>query len=216
MPSTSAGSLLPCCRAGAAPRCSKATTWSGGRPVSAPTRSRCRTIAACSAPSRAPTSWSRRPPVTPLAASSASGSSKRTARPGNQSACISAPSIIPRPSSCRTAASSRRTTRSVTDRPRFRERGRRTSGLQTGRSTLDLFGDCFALLNFTDQPTQALEIAAAQRGVPLKVHRIEHAEARALYGKALVLVRPDGHVAWRGDDEPEEPLALIDRVRGAA
>ncbi len=88
--------------------------------------------------------------------------------------------------------------------------------LQTGRSTLDLFGDCFALLNFTDQPTQALEIAAAQRGVPLKVHRIEHAEARALYGKALVLVRPDGHAAWRGDDEPEEPLALIDRARGAA
>ena len=87
---------------------------------------------------------------------------------------------------------------------------------QTGRSTLDLFGDCFALLNFTDQPTQALEIAAAQRGVPLKVHRIQHAEARALYGKALVLVRPDGHVAWRGDGEPEEPLALIDRARGAA
>jgi hypothetical protein len=30
-----------------------------------------------------------------------------------------------------------------------------------------------------------------------------------------VLVRPDGHVAWRGDAEPLHPGALIDTVRGA-
>jgi hypothetical protein len=30
-----------------------------------------------------------------------------------------------------------------------------------------------------------------------------------------VLVRPDGHVAWRGDDLPDDPLGLVDRVRGA-
>jgi hypothetical protein len=30
-----------------------------------------------------------------------------------------------------------------------------------------------------------------------------------------VLVRPDGHVAWRSDDPPGDPLALADRVRGA-
>jgi hypothetical protein len=30
-----------------------------------------------------------------------------------------------------------------------------------------------------------------------------------------VLVRPDGHVAWRGDDAPADPLAVIDLVRGA-
>jgi len=32
----------------------------------------------------------------------------------------------------------------------------------------------------------------------------------------LVLSRPDQHVAWRGDRSPADPLALIDRVRGAA
>ena len=31
-----------------------------------------------------------------------------------------------------------------------------------------------------------------------------------------VLVRPDGHVAWRGDRIPEDALCVIDVVRGAA
>jgi hypothetical protein len=30
-----------------------------------------------------------------------------------------------------------------------------------------------------------------------------------------VLVRPDGHVAWRSDTMPDDPLAVVDRVRGA-
>jgi hypothetical protein len=29
------------------------------------------------------------------------------------------------------------------------------------------------------------------------------------------LVRPDGHVAWRADAEPQEARAVIDVVRGA-
>ena len=86
--------------------------------------------------------------------------------------------------------------------------------LQPGRSTLDLFGDGFTLLNFTGQSTQAFEAAAAQRGVPLTVHRIEHPGAQALYGRPLVLVRPDGHVAWRGDGAADAP-AVVDIVRGA-
>jgi hypothetical protein len=31
----------------------------------------------------------------------------------------------------------------------------------------------------------------------------------AIYERALVLVRPDGHVTWRGDGEPGDALALI-------
>ena len=38
----------------------------------------------------------------------------------------------------------------------------------------------------------------------------------AFDGGGLVLSRPDQHVAWRGNDLPADPLALIDRVRGAA
>ncbi len=87
--------------------------------------------------------------------------------------------------------------------------------LAPGHSTLDLFGGGFVLLKFADAPAQGIEAAAAKRGVPLRVHRIDNPEAAALYVKPLVLVRPDGHVAWRGDREPDAPLALIDTVRGA-
>jgi len=57
--------------------------------------------------------------------------------------------------------------------------------------------------------------AAARRGVPLAVLDVAAPGAPALYGRKLVLVRPDQHVAWRGDAEPSAPLALIDLVRGA-
>src|SRR5262249_1540664 len=61
-----------------------------------------------------------------------------------------------------------------------------------------------------------LETAAAQRCVPLKTLTVTDREATQLYEKRLVLVRPDGHVAWRGDTTPPDGATVIDRVRGAA
>jgi 2-polyprenyl-6-methoxyphenol hydroxylase-like FAD-dependent oxidoreductase len=87
--------------------------------------------------------------------------------------------------------------------------------LSPGHSILDLFGSGFVLLNFSGVSTEAVERAATIRGVPLKVHRIANQEAAALYGRALVLVRPDGHVAWRGNAVFVNPLAMIDTIRGA-
>lgn len=52
--------------------------------------------------------------------------------------------------------------------------------------------------------------------MPLRVERITQPEIRAVYQRRWVLVRPDGHVAWRGDALPEDGgQALIDTVRGA-
>jgi hypothetical protein len=82
-------------------------------------------------------------------------------------------------------------------------------------STLDLFGEGFTLLTFTDGTSEPLKRAAESRAVPLSVHRIRNPQAAALYQKAYVLVRPDGHVAWRGDVLPDDCSALIDTVRGA-
>jgi 2-polyprenyl-6-methoxyphenol hydroxylase-like FAD-dependent oxidoreductase/predicted lipoprotein with Yx(FWY)xxD motif len=89
--------------------------------------------------------------------------------------------------------------------------------LAEGKSTLDLFGKEFVLMCF-DKDTSgvsALEDAASERKVPFRSVEIDNDEARQLYERRFVLVRPDGQVAWRGDALPDNPLALIDTVRGA-
>jgi hypothetical protein len=89
--------------------------------------------------------------------------------------------------------------------------------LRDDRSTLDLFGRGFVLLRFgADAPDgHAATEAAAVCGLPLETATIDKAEAVELYQCKLALVRPDGHVAWRGDALPDDAGALIDRVRGA-
>jgi len=89
--------------------------------------------------------------------------------------------------------------------------------LPDGRSTLDLFGRGFTLLRLdTDAPGgEQLRAAAAAAGVPLQVVDLDAPTVAELYQRRLVLVRPDGHVAWRADAEPEDARAVIDVVRGA-
>lgn len=89
--------------------------------------------------------------------------------------------------------------------------------LSDGSSTLDLYGRGFVLARLGANAPEGAEIAkaAAKRGVPLRAVKIEEPQGADIYERKLVLVRPDGHVAWRGDEPPSDPLALIDRVRGA-
>lgn len=87
--------------------------------------------------------------------------------------------------------------------------------LAPGSSTLDLFGRSFVLLRFdTSLDVDMLRDAAQRAGVPFTVVDIGNEAARALYERALVLVRPDGHVAWRADAAPEDAQALINVIRG--
>jgi 2-polyprenyl-6-methoxyphenol hydroxylase-like FAD-dependent oxidoreductase len=89
--------------------------------------------------------------------------------------------------------------------------------LRDGRSLYDALGPDYTLLRFDPAVGVAgLVEAAARRRVPLAVVDIAASDARPLYGRNVVLVRPDQHVAWRGDGEPAEPLGLVDLVRGAA
>jgi 2-polyprenyl-6-methoxyphenol hydroxylase-like FAD-dependent oxidoreductase len=88
--------------------------------------------------------------------------------------------------------------------------------LAPGRSLYDAAGAGFALLRFDASAAVGdIVAAAAKRGVPLKLIDVDDAPARELYARKLVLMRPDQHVAWRGDAAPPDPLALIDLVRGA-
>ena len=90
--------------------------------------------------------------------------------------------------------------------------------LDDGRSTLDLFGDGFVLLRLGAHPPDPApwHDAASTHGVPLRAVAIAEANIAALYETRLVLVRPDGHVAWRGNECPADAAAIVQRLRGAA
>ena len=84
-----------------------------------------------------------------------------------------------------------------------------------GSSMIDLFGKGFVLLRFagSDEPASLLA-AARQRGVPLTSVLIDEPDIGRLYEARYVLVRPDGHTAWRGDRLPADAMRVIDTVRG--
>ncbi|MGB6103841.1 MAG: FAD-dependent monooxygenase [Pusillimonas sp.] len=88
--------------------------------------------------------------------------------------------------------------------------------LADGRSTLDWYGRGFVLVAApgASGDAQPLLDAASQRRVPMSIQEAS-AEVAALYGGRFVLVRPDGHVAWRGDVLPQNVIDLVDTVRGA-
>jgi len=68
-----------------------------------------------------------------------------------------------------------------------------------------------------DAPDEAaFDSAASARGIPLKRAVVTTPNASELYGRRLVIVRPDGHVAWRANELPECPDKLNDTVGGAA
>ena len=89
--------------------------------------------------------------------------------------------------------------------------------LPDGRSTIDLFGANFVLLRFGPESPrpEPLANAFAAHGVPLDVATIEDPDIARLFERRLVLVRPDGHVAWRADVIPDDPGAIVDRLRGS-
>lgn len=86
--------------------------------------------------------------------------------------------------------------------------------LRNGRSLYDAMGPDHTLLR-TDPtvPITRLTEAATLRNLPLLVIDIDSAEP---YRHKLVLSRPDQHVAWRGNTQPDDALRLIDTIRGAS
>jgi 2-polyprenyl-6-methoxyphenol hydroxylase-like FAD-dependent oxidoreductase len=85
--------------------------------------------------------------------------------------------------------------------------------LSDGTPICDRFGFEFTLLRFGSTNADAFKHAAKSRGIPLTIVDIPETEARDLYERDLVLVRPDQHVAWRGNTLLD-PEALLDRVTG--
>jgi 2-polyprenyl-6-methoxyphenol hydroxylase-like FAD-dependent oxidoreductase len=90
--------------------------------------------------------------------------------------------------------------------------------LRDGRSTIDLFGRGFVLLTFSDADFAAAQAsfadAAAGMSVPLEIVHVAQPDVANVYDRRFVLVRPDGHVAWRAEALPEDAGTLLAQVSG--
>ena len=87
--------------------------------------------------------------------------------------------------------------------------------LKDGKALQDILGDDYTLLDLKgDADTAALEAAFRTRGAPLKVIRRDEQRVRDVYGASLFLLRPDLHIAWRGDAAPADPVGLAALATG--
>jgi len=89
--------------------------------------------------------------------------------------------------------------------------------LPDGSSLYDRLGNGFSLLRLRDDAEVAPFIEAAEvHRVPLTIVELRAQALEKRYQASLLLVRPDQHIAWRGEALARPGAdAIIDRVRGA-
>jgi 2-polyprenyl-6-methoxyphenol hydroxylase-like FAD-dependent oxidoreductase len=90
--------------------------------------------------------------------------------------------------------------------------------LADGSALHDRFGAGYTLLRLgaTDADTSGLESTFRALGAPLDVLAIADPAVRRVYQRDLLLVRPDLHVAWRGDRPPADPAQVAAVATGRA
>ena len=83
-----------------------------------------------------------------------------------------------------------------------------------GTAVQDALGSGYTLLRLGGTAAQPRDLSAgfAALGAPFAVLDLPEPAIRAVYGANWLLLRPDLHVAWRGDDPPQAALAR--RVTG--
>ena len=89
--------------------------------------------------------------------------------------------------------------------------------LHDGRSLYDTFGAGYTLLvtdGSLDADVERFQAAATACGIPLTLSRAPRGSVAALYRARYALIRPDQHVAWRGDSLPADAMPLLKRVSG--
>lgn len=88
--------------------------------------------------------------------------------------------------------------------------------LADGSSVYDLLGSEYTLVRRDRNAAigQLVE-AAASLAIPLVVLDVNPQDTPALFEHALFLVRPDQHVAWRGNDVPRDARRLFQLASGA-
>ncbi len=88
--------------------------------------------------------------------------------------------------------------------------------LSSGASVFPRLAGGFTLLALggDQEPTAAFQAAAADLGMPLQVIADTLDGQRSAYGQRFILVRPDQHVAWTGNDPPADAAAVLRRAVG--
>ncbi len=89
--------------------------------------------------------------------------------------------------------------------------------LADGRGLYDAAGPWYTLLRFDPAAdVDALVRAAADARLPLSLLDVSWALAPPEFRHRLLLMRPDQHVAWRGDSVPPDADALVGRLLGVS
>ena len=84
-----------------------------------------------------------------------------------------------------------------------------------GTPILDLLGPDYTLVRFEPDIDLTRFLSAAQvAGLPITVVDAPKPSDPDVFTTSLLIVRSDQHVAWRGDEPPQDHHGLIDRLRG--
>ena len=87
--------------------------------------------------------------------------------------------------------------------------------LDDGRATQDVLGDDYTLLDLLGTcDTTGIEAAFRAIGAPLLVLHLNEPRVRGVYQAGVFLLRPDLHIAWRGDGPPPDPAGLAAMATG--
>ncbi len=90
--------------------------------------------------------------------------------------------------------------------------------LSDGSSLYDHFGEGYTVL-VTEGDLKATDVltgAASRRKMPVKVIALRDTRLRERYNARFALIRPDQHVAWRGNSVPADCDSLIACVTGSS
>lgn len=87
--------------------------------------------------------------------------------------------------------------------------------LKDGSALQDRLGYDYTILDLKgDLDSSGLEQALSELGVPHVVVRSDEPRLRKVYNGSAFLIRPDLHIAWRGDEAPENPMDLARLATG--
>src|SRR5262249_37930203 len=77
------------------------------------------------------------------------------------------------------------------------------------------YGDHYTLLRLDGRADAVgLDKAFAGVGAPFKLLSLDDAHARGIYGYDMMLLRPDMHIAWRGNAAPQDAAKLVRMATG--